>query len=69
MNKRKRVAMQKHRVKSRKLEEKRKMTRVASGISASRPRATESERAGAPARPAAPRRPRTAPHVAPRPAA
>ncbi len=67
LNKRKRVAQQKHRVKQRKLEEKRKATRAASTLAPARPRTAESERP-APIVPASrppvpPRRPRS-----PRPA-
>lgn len=65
LNKRKRVALQKHRAKQRKLEEKRKAARVASTIAPSRVRATAEPERPAPItpapRPAAPRRPRTAP--------
>jgi hypothetical protein len=67
LNKRKRVALQKHRVRQRKLEEKRRATRVASTIAPARPRTAEPERPApiVPSpRPQAPRRPRTAPRPA-----
>lgn len=70
MNKRKRVAIHKHRIREKKLEEKRRATRpaVASGRATgatTRPRATESERPAVPGRATPTRRP-TAPTPATR---